>query len=54
MHDLLTDAGVVLVVMTAAIVFAVMLWAGSRVHWPGRRRAGAPAAPVCGRAARAS
>jgi hypothetical protein len=32
MHDVLTDAGAVLVVMTAAIVFAVMYWAGSRVH----------------------
>ena len=32
MHDVLTDVGVVLVVMTVAIVFAVMLWAGSRVH----------------------
>jgi hypothetical protein len=32
MPDLLTDVVAVLVVMTVAIVFAVMLWADSRVH----------------------
>jgi hypothetical protein len=32
MHDLLMDIGVVLVVMATAAVFAIMLWAGSRVH----------------------
>jgi hypothetical protein len=32
MHDVLTDAGAVLVVLTVAVVFAVMYWAGSRVH----------------------
>jgi hypothetical protein len=29
---MLTDIAAVLVVMTVAVVFAVMLWAGSRVH----------------------
>jgi hypothetical protein len=30
--DVLGDIGIALVVMAAAAVFAVMLWAGSRVH----------------------
>jgi hypothetical protein len=32
MHDMLMDIGTVLVVMSAAAVFAIMFWAGSRVH----------------------
>ena len=32
MVDVLTDIGIVLVVMASAAVFAVMVWAGSRVH----------------------
>jgi hypothetical protein len=32
MLDVLTDLGIVLVVMATAALFAVMLWAGSRVH----------------------
>ena len=32
MHDLLMDIVTVLVVMGAAVLFAIMLWAGSRVH----------------------
>jgi hypothetical protein len=32
MLDILMDIGTVLVVMATAAVFAIMLWAGSRVH----------------------
>jgi|tagenome__1003787_1003787.scaffolds.fasta_scaffold13252360_1 hypothetical protein len=32
MHDVLMDIVTVLVVMGAAVLFAIMLWAGSRVH----------------------
>jgi hypothetical protein len=32
MHDALMDIVTVLVVMGAAVLFAIMLWAGSRVH----------------------
>ena len=32
MHDVLMDIGAVLVVTGAAVVFAIMMWAGSRVH----------------------
>jgi hypothetical protein len=32
MHDLLMDIVTVLVVMGAAVLFAIMLWAGGRVH----------------------
>jgi hypothetical protein len=32
MLDILMDIGPVLVVMATAAVFAIMLWAGSRVH----------------------
>ena len=32
MLDLLSDIGIVLVVMASAALFAVMIWAGTRVH----------------------